>query len=205
MLTQVRLPFSEDELKVLIKRCKEDDDERRRLLVLLAYTGMRLSEPLGLLIEDLVLDHDVPHVVLRRQPWRPLKNANSERLVPLTGFALDVARKIKSESDGKYCFPAYASDEAVKANAASATLNKWIKSVLGAAKTCHELRHTMRDRLRHVGAPKDVIDSIGGWAKDSVGDHYGQGHSLKLKADYLEKAYSGSLDEIAGPTDRTPG
>lgn len=189
-----RLPFSEDELKALLKRCKEDDDERRRLLVLLAYTGMRLSEPLGLLIEDLVLDHDVPHVVLRRQPWRPLKNANSERLVPLIGLALDVARKIKAESTGKFCFPAYANEQSVKANTASATLNKWIGSVVGIGKTCHELRHSMNDRLRHVGAPKDVIFSIGGWAKDSVGDHYGQGHSLKLKADYLEKAYTGILD-----------
>lgn len=190
---KVRLPFSEDELKALLKRCKDEDDERRRLLVLLAFTGMRLSEPLGLLAEDLVLNHDVPHLVLRSQPWRSLKNANSERLVPLTGLALEVARKIQSESAGRFCFPAYANEQATKANSASATLNKWIKSVLGTAKTCHELRHTMRDRLRHVGAPKDVIDSIGGWAKDSVGDHYGLGHSLRLKAELLEKAYANLL------------
>lgn len=190
---QVRLPFSEEELTAVLMRCKDVDDERRRLLVLLAFTGMRLSEPLGLLVEDLALEHPVPHLVLRRHPWRPLKNANSERLVPLIGLALDVARKIKAESTGKFCFPAYASEETVSGNSASAALNKWIKSVLGTAKTCHELRHTMRDRLRHVGAPKDVIDSIGGWAKDSVGDHYGQGHSLKQKADFLEKAYTGIL------------
>ena len=190
---QVRLPFSDDELKALLKRCKDDDDERRRLLVLLAFTGMRLSEPLGLLVEDLALEHDVPHLVLRRHPWRPLKNANSERLVPLTGIALDVARKIKSESQGKFCFPTYANEQSVKANTASATLNKWIKSVVGSAKRCHELRHTMRDRLRNVGAPKDVIDSIGGWSKDGVGDHYGLGHSLKTKAEHLTKAYAGLL------------
>ena len=122
-----------------------------------------------------------------------LKNANSVRLIPLTGYALDVARKIKAESSSKFCFPAYANEQTTKANSASATLNKWIKSVLGTAKTCHELRHTMRDRLRHIGAPKDVIDSIGGWAKDNVGDHYGQGHSLKLKAGLLEKAYADLL------------
>lgn len=190
---KARFPFTDDELKALLKRCKADDDERRRLLVLLAFTGMRLAEPLGLLIDDLVLDHEVPYINLRKHPWRSLKNANSERLIPLTGYALDVARKIKAESSGKFCFPAYANEQTTKANSASATLNKWIKSVLGTAKTCHELRHTMRDRLRHIGAPKDVIDSIGGWAKDNVGDHYGQGHSLKLKAGLLEKAYADLL------------
>lgn len=188
-----RLPYSESELKTLLKRCKVEDDERRRLIVLLAFTGMRLAEPLGLLVDDLVLEHPVPHLVLRRHPWRSLKNANSERLIPLAGYALEVATKIKAESTGRFCFPAYANEQTTKANSASATLNKWIKSVLGTAKTCHELRHTMSDRLKHVGAPKDVIVSIGGWAKDSVGDHYGQGHSLKTKAEHLTKAYAGLL------------
>jgi integrase len=78
----------------------------------------------------------------------------------------------------------------VKANSASATLNKWLKAALDRPKTCHEFRHTMRDRLRHAGAPRDVIDSVGGWSKDSVGENYGLGHALKTKADFLGRAYA---------------
>lgn len=31
-----------------------------------------------------------------------------------------------------------------------------------------------------VEAPLDVIDTLGGWAKRSIGQSYGDGHELKL-------------------------
>lgn len=187
-----RIPFEEDDLGLLIGRCRMEDDERRRLIILLAFTGMRLSEALGLSVEDLTLDHQVPHLGIRRHPWRDLKTSTSARLIPLVGDALEVARRLQEQAQrrGRFLFPSYASEDAVKGNSASAALNKWIKSVIGKPRGCHELRHTMRDRLRHVGAPKDVIDAIGGWSRDSVGETYGLGHSLKTKADWLGKAYA---------------
>ena len=38
----------------------------------------------------------------------------------------------------------------------------------------------MRDRLRAVECPSDVIDQIGGWATEGVGQGYGEGYSLKV-------------------------
>ena len=38
----------------------------------------------------------------------------------------------------------------------------------------------MRDRLRAVECPSDIIDQIGGWATDGVGQAYGEGYELKV-------------------------
>ena len=33
-------------------------------------------------------------------------------------------------------------------------------------------RHSMRDRLRSVEYPKEIIDHIGGWSSGDVGEYY---------------------------------
>ena len=37
----------------------------------------------------------------------------------------------------------------------------------------------MRDRLRAVNCPSDMIDQIGGWSKRSVGESYGDGFNIE--------------------------
>jgi len=37
----------------------------------------------------------------------------------------------------------------------------------------------MRDRLRAVQCPSDMIDQIGGWSTAGVGQAYGEGYRLK--------------------------
>ena len=41
----------------------------------------------------------------------------------------------------------------------------------------------MRDRLRAVECPKEIIDQIGGWSSSDVGESYGNGFPL----DNIEK------------------
>ena len=36
----------------------------------------------------------------------------------------------------------------------------------------------MRDRLRAVEYPKEIIDQIGGWSSSDVGESYGDGFQL---------------------------
>ena len=36
----------------------------------------------------------------------------------------------------------------------------------------------MRDRLRAVECPKEIIDHIGGWSSSDVGERYGDGFQL---------------------------
>lgn len=43
----------------------------------------------------------------------------------------------------------------------------------------HAARHSLRDRLRAVQCPSDMIDQIGGWAIAGVGAAYEIGYTLK--------------------------
>ena len=43
----------------------------------------------------------------------------------------------------------------------------------------------MRDRLRAVECPKEIIDQIGGWSSSEVGETYGEGFSLDVLNKWL--------------------
>lgn len=187
-----REPFTRDELKTLDGKCREADDGPRWLLALLADTGARLAEIGGLGLDDIKTDADIPHVVIQSRPWRPLKTKDSEREIPLVGSALWAGQRIKqAASEGQqFAFPQYVKDGKCKADSASATLNKWIRAT-GMDHTCHELRHTMRDRLRDVQCPEPITDAIGGWALKTTGQGYGKGYSLNVKREWLQKVTGG--------------
>ena len=50
----------------------------------------------------------------------------------------------------------------------------------------HSFRHSMRDRLRAVECPSDIIDQIGGWATEGVGHSYGAGYELDVSAKWMQ-------------------
>ncbi len=88
-----RRPIPTDKLRVIQKACQTTDDEPRWLVALISDTGMRLSEAAGLAREDIVLDADIPHVIIRPHPWRRLKTKGSERTLPLVGASLWAAER----------------------------------------------------------------------------------------------------------------
>jgi integrase len=186
--SKVRGTFDSNQLATLIRECKNNDDDVRWLLALQIDLGCRLAETTGLALSDLHLNEKVPYVSFRPHPWRPLKTLSSKRNIPLVGVSLWAAQRIvQSAKNGQlYAFPRYTNDIECKANNASATLNKWLKS-LGIDKTTHELRHTMRDRLRQVNAPKSIQDAIGGWGREDIGDSYGLGYGLENLEGWLDK------------------
>ena len=49
----------------------------------------------------------------------------------------------------------------------------------------HSFRHSMRDRLRAVECPSDIIDQIGGWAIEGIGQGYGEGYELNVCAKWI--------------------
>ena len=99
-----RQPISLDAIRRIQHECMTVDDENRWLLALISDTGMRLSEATGLASDDIVLDADIPHVIVRPHPWRRLKTRSSERLVPLVGASLWAAKRLQ-EHDSSYAFP----------------------------------------------------------------------------------------------------
>jgi len=157
---------------------KHYDDDMRWLIALISDTGIRLAEAAGLAVTDLVLDHDVPHIIIQQHVWRTLKTASSERRIPLVGASMWAAQRILSEPNSVYAFSRYNKDSFTNANSASAGLNKWLKGYVPNKCSIHSFRHSMRDRLRAVNCPTEMIDQIGGWSRKSVGQGYGDGFDL---------------------------
>ena len=183
-----RQPIPTDKLRVIQQRCQTTDDEPRWLVALISDTGMRLSEAAGLARQDIVLDAEIPHVTIRPHPWRRLKTKGSERTLPLVGASLWAAKRaVEVSQHSPYLFPRYCNDKVCNANSASAALNKWLKQTIGDGYVMHSFRHSMRDRLRAVNCPSEMIDQIGGWSKRSVGEGYGEGFNLRQLYNSLSK------------------
>ena len=182
-----RRPVSEDNLLKLKKECYSIDDDIRWLVALITDTGLRLSEAAGLMIDDIKLESPLPYLYIRPHPHRRLKTASSERKIPLVDTSLWAAKRLKKHCKSLYCFPRYTNEERCNSNSASASINKWIKTIANKDDVIHGLRHSFRDRLRSIETPPDMIDQLGGWTLRSIGQGYGDGYSLELMQSYLEK------------------
>ena len=182
-----RMPIKNGKLKDLQKECFNLDDDIRWLVALISDTGMRLSEAVGLLVDDLVVESEYPHIKLSPHAHRRLKTESSERIIPLVGCSLWAAKRIKDKATDRFCFSRYCSEANCNSNSASTAINKWIKAVIGTDAVLHGLRHGFRDRLRAVEAPTDMIDQLGGWSMRSVGQNYGDGYPLGLMHRWMEK------------------
>ena len=110
--------------------------------------------------------------------------------MPLVGDALWAAGRLLEHADKgqPYAFPRYIVEGNCETNSPSATLNKFMRTK-GLPHTVHELRHTMRDRLRDAGVTKDLQDAIGRWGKEDVGSTYGKGYGLQRLKEALLKTF----------------
>ena len=146
-------------------------------LKILFDTGMRVAEVVGLKTEDIYLEHEIPHIKLQRNPFRPLKTKQSQRLIPLMGYALE---GVKSQlTDSEWLFPRYIDEDKgrVKNDGASAACNKRIKPL---GFTCHNLRHNFKDRLRLANVPMENIKDLQGWSRGDQASRYGENSLLQL-------------------------
>ena len=174
-----------EDIRKVQAECFNRKDEIRLLIALISDTGMRLSEALGLRVEDLVVEANIPYIELKPNEVRSLKTSTSRRQIPLVGASLEVARHIKNTCRSSYCFPRYIFDQSCKANSASAAGNKWLKTI-SKSMVIHGFRHSFRDRLRAVETPTEVIDQLGGWSITSVGQGYGEGYKLDVLHKYMK-------------------
>jgi len=180
-----RQPIPMDVIRRIQRDCMAIDDEMRWLLALISDTGMRLSEAAGLHRDDIILDVSIPYINLQPHSWRRLKTKGSARHIPLIGASLWAAKRIQ-QHDSSYAFPRYCDGKICNANSASAALNKWMKPRLKDNAVVHSFRHSMRDRLRAVECPSDIIDAIGGWTTKGIGHAYGKGYSLEILAKWMK-------------------
>ena len=183
---KTRLPIPIENIRNIQAECKNLDDDNRWLIALISDTGMRLSEATGLLSGDIVLDAIIPHINLVNHPWRRLKTKGSNRVIPLIGSSLWAAKRVL-EANSTYAFPRYTNETKCNANSASNGLNKWLKPRIPNDCVIHSFRHSLRDRLRAVQCPSDIVDAIGGWSTSGVGQTYGSGYNLDIKHKWMKK------------------
>ncbi len=183
-----RKPFPSDIIKEVQFLCRQKDDEIRWLVALISDTGMRLGEAVGLLKSDIKLDSKIPYIELKPHSWRSLKTKGSERNIPLVGYSLWACKRIlESNNDSIFAFPKYTNRDYSNSNSASAALNKWLKEQLLNSYQVHSFRHSLRDRLRAVECPSDIVDRIGGWITYGVGQSYGKGYPLEVLNKWMKK------------------
>lgn len=182
-----RIAYSEDEWKTLVNAAIQADDEPRRIVVVLAHTGARLAEIVGLRKQD--FDPAKGTIKICSHASRSLKTTASARIIPLLPAALNALQKQLTISTTDFLFPAYANALKTNNDGASATLSKWAKKFVE-AKTMHSFRHTFRDALRAVMCPEPISKEIGGWSStNDVSTGYGQGYPIEIKREWLSKAY----------------
>lgn len=190
--------YSPDDLQAIRKACRDTDDDIRWLVALQIETGLRISEVAGCELADFKLDAETPHLELNRHPWRDTKTQTA-RNVALVGVSLWAAKRIvETATEGqRFAFPRYTSPNAkgeieCRGTHASNTACKWLRS-LGLAAGTHAFRHTIKDRLREVGCPKELHDRVTGHAGQTVGDKYGRSQLLRLQQKWLQKIQPRSI------------
>ena len=177
--------FTNEQLKRGYDKAVNSGSQVKLLMPLLGETGCRLAEIVGLELNDIDMDQEL--IYIRPNSIRRLKTRNSERTLPLVGYAKVAMELALAKSDGKYLFPRYVRSGKCTADYASAALNKWLKKDFNGL-TAHCLRHTFRDRLRTVECPLEMIDQIGGWKSvSSIGAGYGKGYTIKKVSSYIAR------------------
>ena len=151
-------------------------------------TGFRLSEPMFARRDDLVLEHDIPHLWIRRNSLSDRKTKSSIRAVPLVGASYDAAVELNNISrhvDSEWLVPRYARENG---NAScSAIINKYLKELEFRS---HMFRHALVDRLKACNdVPTRLAESITGHSSGgSDFNIYGTvGYTLEQKLEVLRR------------------
>ena len=177
--------FTNEQLKRGYDKAVNSGSQIKLLVPLLGETGCRLAEIVGLELNDIDMENELIHI--RPNSIRRLKTRNSERTLPLVGYAKKAMELALLKSDGNCLFPRYVRSGKCNADHASAALNNWLKKDFDRL-TAHCLRHTFRDRLRAIDCPLELIDQIGGWRSvSSIGAGYGQGYTIKKVSSYIAR------------------
>lgn len=186
-----RIPYTDDQLRVIQEKCRTVDDQRRWAIAMLSDTGARLAEIVGLRKADVFLEDEVPHIHLEPNEVRGIKTEAGHRDVPLVGAALWAAQRAMA-TEGPYLFPVFQPKQAGKdfnATTASSALVKWLREnhLATAKQGVHSFRHSLADRLRNAGISKEMREAIGGWQTKGISEVYGQGYSLRVLQEAMQK------------------
>jgi integrase len=151
-------------------------------------TGLRISEPTLARLEDLVLDHEIPHLWIRKNSLTDRKTKASIRAVPLVGISLVAAKELHVRAKrlgSPWLLPQYAKE--FGGCACSAILNKNLRPFEFRS---HMFRHAFIDRLKaRNDIPLPLAESITGHGRGQTDFAvYGSvGYTLAQKLQVIQK------------------
>jgi len=185
-----RSAFSDDDLKSVFRQpvwhgCEGDkarlkpgslviQDALYWVPLIAAYSGARREEICGLMVDDIGAEGSTPYLSIRKNKYRGLKNAQSERRIPLASELVrlglpEYVRRIKAEGYD-LLFPELvaASDKTplgdVFHDRWSAVQKAAVPNASAEAKTFHSFRHWIGDRLKSAGVSAEMRADILGHA-----------------------------------------
>jgi integrase len=173
-------PFTKTQLHNLFALDMKTED--RLLLTILVSTGMRLDEAALLSWDNIKIEGEaVPHFDLL---GGIVKNTGSERFVAIPDVLL---RRLPTKGQGRlFSYPIDADGKAQRK--ASERLGKHIHKIRSDPKqVTHSLRGTLKDLLRDAGVSKEVNDFITGHDQGDQAGNYGQGPSLKVRQEAVNR------------------
>ena len=153
-------------------------ERQQALFWLIAFSGMRIQEALGLRGQDLDISSGIIHIASheKRGLGKGIKNANSIRTIPITERLRPWAELLGT--DEELVFPEYL----------SSTGNWNTPSFWQQRLKCspHKLRHAVASQLREGDVNEQVISDLLGHSVKTVTGKYGQ-TTLEAKARALKK------------------
>ena len=189
-----RRSFTPEELLQYEDILKTKKSEIKTIGLLMIWTGCRTMEIGGLLNNELLLDLNVPYLLIRPNRIRRLKTLASERKVPLTADALDMLREYlqaqKNTAPDAPVFPSYGRDGGM--DALSQNLRNIIRKqmkITDKRLVPYSTRHTLKDKMRLLRTPLAYQNQIMGHRQSNeIADGYGEGDPLVYIQQQLQKA-----------------
>lgn len=150
--------------------------DARLILLALINTGARPGEIAGLMEDEIFLDAAVPHILIKPNAQRTIKNESSERHIPLTGISLEAMKEARAG------FPRYGRNSA----SLSAILNKYMRAhgmMESPDHVVYCLRHSFEDRMLVAKIDERIRQDLLGHQINR--ERYGQAGGLKHMHDLL--------------------
>ncbi|MEN5275692.1 DUF6538 domain-containing protein [Brucella sp. TWI432] len=158
------------------------NDDLRFIVLAMIDSGCNFKELCGIDPEqDIHLQAEIPHIILRDNKYRKLKTPFRERRIPLVGLALEAFRNCPNG------FTRYR--DANGPTNASAAINKFLKDnklFENDDQSAYSIRHCFKDRMREHSIPAEMQDFFMGHKSPGMGPNYGNGYTLKKLQEALE-------------------
>jgi integrase len=189
-----RLPYETNEARALLTAAATmPEGPNKYLPMILAYSGMRLSEAGGLRCDDVKKVDGVWMFSVEENADRRIKTASSRRVVAIHSKLIEAGLLVYADArraagHDRLFHTLRASIFNGIANAWGKFYSRWSRKIVpDRKKTAHSWRHTVATKLRQANVREDLMDELLGWTRSAMNARYGSGFTVVMKAEAIER------------------